>query len=414
MPCIQESQISCCVLGQAHNVWLRRLGSSCVAETLPLYSILKLTCNSSFRCGLCSSIHPFIIHPTKGGTQIQPCIGGGSMHMQISWSWSRVICVPAHISYDCEYQTKTRGCCSSGGGLRCVSRKRMEVLEQVDMELAEGDEEGALMLIRELQDMPDGLRGFGAARQIPQRSYSLDELKLNRIDTSLLLSPVDTTLRTIKRNLQLVTVLGEFSLWTSLGYNQLQLLFFLLGLLSLWSLDLIIFSGGLENMVLDTFGNLLSGKYRSRVVQHEAGHFLVAYLLGVLPKGYTLSSFEALRKEGSLNIQAGTTFVDIEFLEETLNQFSCIAMAGVVAEYILFGFAEGGLSDIEKLDGLLKGLGFTQKKADSLIRWAVLNTVIILRRHQGARSKLAEAMSSGKSVGSCIDTIENAISNTEV
>ncbi|ERN18476.1 hypothetical protein AMTR_s00197p00027670 [Amborella trichopoda] len=299
----------------------------------------------------------------------------------------------------------------------------MEVLEQVDMELAEGDEEGALMLIRELQDMPDGLRGFGAARQIPQRSYSLDELKLNRIDTSLLLSPVDTTLRTIKRNLQLVTVLGEFSLWTSLGYNQLQLLFFLLGLLSLWSLDLIIFSGGLENMVLDTFGNLLSGKYRSRVVQHEAGHFLVAYLLGVLPKGYTLSSFEALRKEGSLNIQAGTTFVDIEFLEEvkagkvsakTLNQFSCIAMAGVVAEYILFGFAEGGLSDIEKLDGLLKGLGFTQKKADSLIRWAVLNTVIILRRHQGARSKLAEAMSSGKSVGSCIDTIENAISNTEV
>lgn len=51
-------------------------------------------------------------------------------------------------------------------------------------------------------------------------------------------------------------------------------------------------------------------------MQHEAGHFLIAYLVGILPKGYTLSSFEALKKEGSLNVQAGTAFVDFEFLEE--------------------------------------------------------------------------------------------------
>lgn len=51
-------------------------------------------------------------------------------------------------------------------------------------------------------------------------------------------------------------------------------------------------------------------------MQHEAGHFLIAYLVGILPKGYTLSSLDALKKEGSLNIQAGTAFVDFEFLEE--------------------------------------------------------------------------------------------------
>lgn len=43
---------------------------------------------------------------------------------------------------------------------------------------------------------------------------------------------------------------------------------------------------------------------------------MIAYLLGILPKGYTLTSWEALKKEGSLNVQAGTAFVDFEFLEE--------------------------------------------------------------------------------------------------
>jgi hypothetical protein len=42
----------------------------------------------------------------------------------------------------------------------------------------------------------------------------------------------------------------------------------------------------------------------------------------------------------------------------------------------------------------------------------VLNTVLMLRRHAKARSQLAEAMSSGKSVGTCIEVIEGNI-NTE-
>lgn len=66
-----------------------------------------------------------------------------------------------------------------------------------------------------------------------------------------------------------------------------------------------------------TFCNQWSFAY----MQHEAGHFLIAYLLGVLPRGYTLSSLEAFVKEGSLNVQAGTSFVDFEFVEEV--SFSC-------------------------------------------------------------------------------------------
>ncbi|XP_026456418.1 uncharacterized protein LOC113357275 [Papaver somniferum] len=295
---------------------------------------------------------------------------------------------------------------------------RWKVLEQVDEELMKGDERAALNLVNDLQSRPGGLCSFGTARQIPPRLYTLDELKLNGIDASKVLSPDDRTLGSIERYLQAAAVLGGISAWAVFGFTQEQTLFAVIGLFYFATLDSIALKGGLSSLMLDMIGHAVSQKYRNRVLQHEAGHFLIAYLLGILPKGYTLTSLEALRKEGSLNVQAGTAFVDTEFREEVdsgkltskmLDRYSCIALAGVATEYLLFGYSEGGLSDLYQLDSLLKSLGFTQKKADSQVRWALLNTILILRRHERVRLKLAEAMSSRKSVGYCIDTIENVI-----
>lgn len=298
--------------------------------------------------------------------------------------------------------------------------RRKEALRRVDLELERGNEREAFTIMTSLQGKPGGLRGFGAARQVPQKLYSLEDLRLNKIDTTCFLSPVDTTLGAVRRNLQIAAIVGGVATWNTLGLNQSELLAILLAFLSIGTIDQVVNGGGVEALIVDTIGQLLSKKYRDRVAQHEAGHFLIAYLLGILPKGYTLSSLDALKKEGALTVQAGTAFVDFQFLEEvksgklssgTLSNFSCIALAGVAAEYLLFGLAEGGLADIKQLDNLLKSLGFTQMKADSQIRWAVLNTVTLLRRHEQARSKLAEAMTFSKSVGDCIDTIENELMN---
>ncbi|KAG5549316.1 hypothetical protein RHGRI_014613 [Rhododendron griersonianum] len=57
---------------------------------------------------------------------------------------------------------------------------------------------------------------------------------------------------------------------------------------------------------------------------------------------------------------------------------------------------------------------FTQKKADSQVRWVVLNTVLTLRRHEEARAKLAEAMFEGRSVGFCIDVIEKTTNAADI
>ncbi|KAK8329134.1 hypothetical protein V6Z12_A11G298600 [Gossypium hirsutum] len=294
-----------------------------------------------------------------------------------------------------------------------IGVSRRQVLEQVDRELSKGDERAALSLVKDLQGKPGGLRCFAAARQVPQRLYTLDELRLNGIETASLLSPVDSTLGSIERNLQLAAILGGVAAWNVFSFNPQQILFISLGFLFLWTLDLVSFNGGIGSLVLDTIGHTFSQKYHNRVIQHEAGHFLIAYLVGILPRGYTLTSLEALKKEGSLNIQAGTAFVDFEFLEE-VNAGKVSATVCVATEYLLFGYAEGGLADINKLDGLLKGLGFSQKKADSQVRWAVLNTILLLRRHEAARSKLAEAMSLGKTVGSCIDIIEDNVNNADI
>ncbi|KAJ4955742.1 hypothetical protein NE237_012525 [Protea cynaroides] len=46
-----------------------------------------------------------------------------------------------------------------------------------------------------------------------------------------------------------------------------------------------------------------------------------------------------------------------------------------------------GSGSEKELNRLLKGLGCTHKKADSLLRWAVLNTILVLPHHENARSK---------------------------
>ncbi|CAN0912154.1 Probable CCR4-associated factor 1 homolog 5 [Linum grandiflorum] len=195
---------------------------------------------------------------------------------------------------------------------------------------------------------PNRLRCFGAARQVPQRLYTLDELKLNGIEAA----------------------------WNAFGFTSQQIFYLSLGLLFIWTLDAVSFNGGLGSLVLDTIGHNLSQKYHNRVIQHEAGHFLIAYLVQrVTPcpawklckrKDLLMSKLGWLSWiSSSLKKSVSSAKFLPRYALMTLSRFSCIALAGVATEYILYGYSEGGLADINKLDMLLKGLGFTQKKADS-------------------------------------------------
>ena len=58
--------------------------------------------------------------------------------------------------------------------------------------------------------------------------------------------------------------------------------------------------GGLEALALDAAAHAVFAGYGQRIAAHEAAHFLVAYLLGLLPKRYTLSSLDAFQRSALL------------------------------------------------------------------------------------------------------------------
>lgn len=262
------------------------------------------------------------------------------------------------------------------------------------------------------------LRGFGKARQIPKRSYTLEELRLNKIESEQLLSPTDDTLSGVRSKLQWGGLAGLTALFYGAHLQIEQMLAVVLGILFIFTADQIANGGGLEAMALDTAGRVINRSYGERVALHESGHFLIAYLLGWLPRAYTLSSLDAFRTYNTLNVQAGTQLCDGAFQREvatgklssaSLDDYSCIALAGVATEYLRFGRAEGGNNDVAQLDAMLKGLQFSQMKANDEIRWAVLNVVSLLRRHSTVHDKLADAMGRGLSVGACIAVIEEEL-----
>lgn len=292
-------------------------------------------------------------------------------------------------------------------------------LHKIDQLIKKGDDaqQEAVALATSLKD--DGiLRAFGTANQVPKRLYSLEELRLNKIDTRAFLSPEDTTLNSVRNTLQLSFLVGTTAVYLTGLFDFTQLVQTVILISGLLVADQVANAGGIEALLIDTAGRAINHTYARRVALHEAGHFLVAYLLGLLPKGYTLSSLDAYLEHRTFNVQAGTTFCDSDFQREissgklsssSLDVYSCVALAGVVSEWLRFGKAEGGLADVQQLDGLMTALQFTQAKADAQVRWAVLNVVFLLRKHSGVQDALANAMMEKKSVGECIMAIEKAL-----
>ncbi|NET58197.1 MAG: ATP-dependent Zn protease [Symploca sp. SIO2E6] len=187
-----------------------------------------------------------------------------------------------------------------------------------------------------------------------------------------------------------------------------------LGVLSIATLDTLSFQGKGVTLLLDWVAGARS-QYRDRILHHEAGHFLVAYLLGIPITGYTLTAWEAFR-QGKPGL-GGVTFDTRELSPDplaasevrlTLERFCTVWMAGVAAENLVYDHAEGGAEDRQKLREALTSLGLPTNEYLMKERWATRQAQGIIEENFSAYEALVEAMKQRESVIECCEVIVKA------
>jgi hypothetical protein len=185
-------------------------------------------------------------------------------------------------------------------------------------------------------------------------------------------------------------------------------------LLSLATLDSLNWQGQVGTLVVDWVAGF-SAEHRSRVIRHEAGHFLAAYLLEIPVVGYTLSAWEAFRQgqPGQGGVSFGTAELETEWQQgklstQLMDRYCTVWMAGVAAEELVYGKAEGGADDRQKLR-LLWGRQQSDSQRTLKERWATLQAKTLLESHQPAYEALVEAMTQRASVTDCLQVIAQQV-----
>jgi hypothetical protein len=219
---------------------------------------------------------------------------------------------------------------------------------------------------------------------------------------------------------------------------------------------------------------------KQRIIQHEAGHFVMGYLLGLPIQAYQSESgiqnavmfydladpdygqeyarklgFDRIRREeiqpeiprqdsnipffGSLgrgadlletqsvfrkgikqNYTAAFGSLDVNndptyswpyrgFDDRTLDKLTMVSLAGVCAEILAFGNAEGGAADYDLLRKLLGASQspISDREVENRIRFGLGFTMSILRSHLGLLDVVAAVMERKGSVADCVTAIEN-------
>mmetsp|Transcript_8367 Transcript_8367/g.18051 ORF Transcript_8367/g.18051 Transcript_8367/m.18051 type:complete len:539 (+) Transcript_8367:181-1797(+) len=221
--------------------------------------------------------------------------------------------------------------------------------------------------------------------------------------------------------------------------------------------------------------------YRKRMVQHEAGHLLMAHLLGYPIAGYSTNAvknavefyplsdkdvgkdkaqmlgfdrktfraddnpqkktrprtndapFFSPEGSGMEELETQSVFRNAKDYREnpflkiatedqprnswpyrgfdhgTVDKLAVVSCAGVCAEIISFGYAEGGLADINQLQQILANAEpeLSERDKENRIRFAMGYTMTQLRLHLGCLDQLSEVMNRGGSVAECVSVIES-------
>jgi len=98
----------------------------------------------------------------------------------------------------------------------------------------------------------------------------------------------------------------------------------------------------------------------------------------------------------------------------SIDRLSIVVMAGIAAEALKYGRAEGGVSDEQSLAGFLSSVQppWSGARIQGQARWAATQAVLLIREHQASYDALAELLikeGGGPVVGNAVMAIEQAL-----
>jgi hypothetical protein len=159
-------------------------------------------------------------------------------------------------------------------------------------------------------------------------------------------------------------------------------------------------------VVLDTLAQLFPG-YRRRILHHEAGHFLVAHLLGLPIESYTLSVREALQQ--GIPGQGGVRLKQIErgqnpnWLQENVTKLCAVWAAGGITEALKHGSTQGNEDDMQQLRRTVKALGLNVALYE---RQAKIDVKQLVQQHWPSYERLVPLLEQRRSVSECCAAID--------
>ena len=172
---------------------------------------------------------------------------------------------------------------------------------------------------------------------------------------------------------------------------------------------------GLENqgvtLILDRF---LSKEERERIIFHEAGHFLSAYLLDIPIQDYTLNAWDALKKghkgQGGVIFDEETIYnqkLKIGQLPLILERFCTVLMGGIAAETIYYSNVEGAENDRQKFREILKNSGIPSQSFPQKESWSKLQATNLIKQNESAYLALINALKNKASIEECYQVIQD-------